>query len=167
MSKVTFQGDEVSISGSFPTAGTQAPNFALCGGDLSDVTLADLKGKKVVLNIFPSIDTPVCAASVRRFNESAAAMSNTAVLCVSADLPFAFGRFCEVEGLKNVQAASFFRSPSFTEDYGVNLNAGPLKGLAARAVVILNEEGKVVYSQLVSEITEEPNYDAALAALGN
>ncbi|EAS42666.1 thiol peroxidase [Photobacterium profundum] len=165
MSQVTFQGNPVSVSGTFAQKGTTAPAFTLCGADLSDVQLKDFAGKNVVLNIFPSIDTPVCATSVRAFNEKAASTENTVVLCISADLPFATGRFCEVEGIEGVKTASFFRSPEFTEAYGVNLNEGALRGLATRAVVCVNEEGLVTYSELVSEITEEPNYDAALAAL--
>lgn len=166
MSNVTFQGNPVSVSGTFPAVGTKAPAFTLCSADLSDVTLSDLKGKKVVLNIFPSIDTPVCADSVRRFNKEAAALENTVVLCVSADLPFATSRFCGAENIENVKTASTFRSPSFTEDYGVNLDAGALKGLATRAVVVIDEEGTVIHSELVAEITNEANYDAAIAALG-
>ncbi|MGF1703028.1 thiol peroxidase [Photobacterium makurazakiensis] len=165
MTQVTFQGNAVNVAGTFAAVGSQAPAFTLCGADLSDVQLTDFAGKKVVLNIFPSIDTPVCATSVRAFNEKAASQENTVVLCISADLPFATGRFCETEGLKNVQTASFFRAPTFTQDYGVNLDEGALRGLAARAVICLNEEGLIVHSELVSEITEEPNYEAALAAL--
>ncbi|MFD2176478.1 thiol peroxidase [Veronia pacifica] len=165
MSQVTFQGNPVSVSGSFPTAGQQAPAFTLCAADLSDLTSESLQGKKVVLNIFPSVDTPVCAASVKAFNEKAAAKENTVVVCVSADLPFATGRFCAAEGIEGVQMASFFRHTDFVEAYGVNLNEGALKGLATRAVVCLNEKGLVVHAERVAEITEEPNYDAALAAL--
>lgn len=165
MSKVSLQGEPLNIDGHFPQAGEKAPNFQLCAGDLSDLSLSDFQGKKLVLNIFPSIDTPTCATSVREFNAKAASFENTIVLCISADLPFAQGRFCEVEGLKRVQAASFFRSPHFTQDYGVNITTGALKGLAARAVVVLNETGQVVYSELVKEIADEPNYSAAIAAL--
>ena len=162
---VTAEGKKVSISGVFPQSGQQAPEFTLCGADLSDLTLSSLKGKKVVLNIFPSVDTPTCAMSVRKFNQTAADVDNTIVVCISADLPFAASRFCAAEGLANVKTASFFRAPEFTQDYGVNINAGPLKGLAARAVVVLNEDGQVTYSELVAEIKDEPNYDAAMAAL--
>lgn len=165
MNQVTFKGEPVNVSGNFVQAGTQAPEFTLTSSTLSDIQLAGLRGKKLVLNIFPSIDTPVCAASVRKFNESASSLDNTVVLCISADLPFAAGRFCEAEGLEDVQTASFFRSPSFTEDYGVNLNEGALKGLSARAVIVVNEEGLVTYSERVSEITEEPNYELALEAV--
>ncbi|CAH8189253.1 thiol peroxidase [Vibrio aestuarianus] len=162
---VTFQGNPVSISGLFPNSNQVAANFTLCAEDLSDLTLNDLKGKNVVLNIFPSIDTPVCAASVRAFNEKAASLDNTVVLCVSADLPFATSRFCGAEGIDNVQMASFFREPFFTESYGVNLNEGALKGLSARAVIVINQDGIIKHSELVSEITDEPNYEAAIMAL--
>jgi len=163
---ITFQGTPVSISGSFPQVGQSAPRFTLCAADLSDLSLDHLKGQLVVLNIFPSVDTPVCANSVRAFNERAASLSNVTVLCISADLPFAMSRFCGAEGIEGVKTASFFRSPTFTEDYGVNLNEGALSGLATRAVIVLNEDGKVVHSELVSEITDEANYDAAISALG-
>ncbi|OAN13264.1 lipid hydroperoxide peroxidase [Photobacterium jeanii] len=162
---ITFQGNPVSVSGSFLQVGQKAPDFTLCSAELSDFSLESLKGKKAVLNIFPSIDTPVCAMSVRTFNERASSLDNVTVLCISADLPFATGRFCGAEGLDKVEMASFFRSPSFTEDYGVNLDEGALKGLASRAVIVLNEEGTVLHSELVSEITEEANYEAALASL--
>ena len=163
---ITFQSNPVSISGQLPLAGQTAPAFTLCAADLSDLTLTSLKGKRVILNIFPSIDTPVCAASVREFNEKATNIDNVVVLCISADLPFATSRFCGAEGIEGVQMASFFRAPEFTEEYGVNLHEGALKGLASRAVVVINEEGKVIYSELVSEITDEPNYEAAMAVLG-
>lgn len=165
MNQVTFQSDAINLAGTFPQSGTQAPEFTLCGADLSDVTLASLQGKKVVLNIFPSIDTPVCAIGVKAFNEKAANLENTVVLCISADLPFATARFCAADGIENVTTASFFRTPEFTEAYGVKLAEGALEGLATRAVLVLNEEGLITYSELVSEITEEPNYDAAMAAL--
>ncbi|CEO41599.1 thiol peroxidase [Photobacterium kishitanii] len=162
---VTAEGKKVSISGSFPQSGQQAPEFTLCAADLSDLTLSSLKGKKVVLNIFPSVDTPTCAMSVRAFNKAAADVTNTVVVCISADLPFATSRFCAAEGIENVKTASFFRAPEFTQDYGVNINAGPLKGLAARAVIVINEDGQVIYSELVAEIKDEPNYEAAITAL--
>lgn len=165
MAKVTFNGAEVSLNGRFPQEGNQAPSFTFTRGDLSDVQLADLAGKKVLLNIFPSIDTGVCATSVRTFNKRAAELANTEVLCVSADLPFAAGRFCGAEGIDNVQAVSTFRNPEFLQDYGVGIAAGALKGLTTRAVVALDEQGKVIYAELVEEITQEPNYDAAIAAL--
>ncbi|QQS01029.1 MAG: thiol peroxidase [Austwickia sp.] len=164
MATTAFKGSPVQTSGDLPAAGSDAPDFTLTGTDLSDVTGAGHKGKRVVLNIFPSVDTGVCAASVRKFNELAASMDNTAVVCVSADLPFALGRFCGAEGIENVTAASSFRS-DFGSTYGVTMTDGPLKGLLARSVVVVNESGDVVYTELVPEITQEPNYDAAVAAL--
>ncbi|HET8764285.1 MAG TPA: thiol peroxidase [Rhodanobacter sp.] len=165
MSTVKFHDNPVRVDGSFPAVGSQAPAFHLVGGDLADVTLASLAGKRKVLNIFPSIDTPVCAASVRRFNELAAKMKDTVVLCISADLPFAQGRFCGAEGLKNVKTLSAMRGREFLRDYGVAIADGPLAGVAARAVVVLDAHDKVVHAELVGEITHEPNYDAALKAL--
>ncbi|CAK1743239.1 MULTISPECIES: thiol peroxidase [Vibrio] len=162
---ITFQGNPVSISGLFPKPNQVAPSFTLCDKELNSLTLESLKGKNVLLNIFPSIDTPVCAASVRTFNEKAANLNNTIVLCVSADLPFAMNRFCGAEGIDNVTTASFFRESSFTENYGVNLNEGALEGLAARAIIVIGQDGMVTHSELVSEITTEPNYESALAAL--
>ena len=165
MSTVTFKGDiKVNISGALPASGTAAPDFTLVKSDLSEISLKDLKGKKVVLNIFPSIDTGVCATSVRKFNKEAAGLSNTVVLGVSADLPFAAGRFCGAEGIENVVTASVFRNPEFAKSYGVLMENGPLKGLLARAVVVINADGTVKYSELVPEITTEPNYAAAIAA---
>lgn len=165
MSTVTFQGNPVAVSGQFPQVGQAAADFTLTDGDLNDIKLADFKGQKVLLNIFPSVDTGTCATSVRTFNEKAAALSNTKVICVSMDLPFALGRFCGAEGIENVQSASAFRNSDFLNAYGVALSDGPLRGLAARAVVGIDEQGKVVYSQLVAELTDEPAYDAAIAAL--
>lgn len=165
MTQVAFQGQAINLTGQFPQAGTQAPEFTLCGAELNEVTLETLKGKKTVLNIFPSVDTPVCAASVREFNKKVTEVNDAAVVCISADLPFAMARFCGAEGIENVQSASFFRSPEFAEAYGVKLAEGPLAGLAARAVVVLDEEGRVIHSELVSEITDVPNYDAAMEAL--
>ena len=164
MSQVTLKGNPVEVGGSFLQAGQTAPEFRLVAGDLSEKSLADFAGKRKVLNIFPSVDTGVCAASVRKFNEKAASLANTTVLCVSQDLPFAQSRFCGAEGIENVVMLSAFRSP-FAQDYGVALVGGPLAGLTARAVVVLNENNQVVYSQLVPEITEEPDYEAVLAAL--
>lgn len=163
MTHVTFQGESIEISGTFPAVGTPAPDFTAVKQDLSEVALSSYKGKRVVLNIFPSVDTPVCALSVITFNAKAAALNNTAVLCLSADLPFAQGRFCAAKGIENVDTASIFRS-TFAADYGVQIAEGPLAQLATRAVIILDEEGTVVYSELVPEITQEPDYDAALAA---
>ena len=164
MSQVTLQGNPVEIGGHFPAAGQTAPAFSLTAGDLSDKTLADFAGKRKVLNIFPSIDTGVCAQSVRTFNQRAAALQNAVVLCVSADLPFALSRFCGAEGIENVVTLSSFRS-SFGADYGITLADTPLRGLTARAVVVLDENNKVLYAELVPEIGQEPNYEAALAVL--
>ncbi|MDD4101338.1 MAG: thiol peroxidase [Kiritimatiellae bacterium] len=167
MAKVTFKGSPVATVGDLPAVGVAAPAFTLAGNDLSDVTLDGFAGKTVVLNIFPSIDTPVCAASVRRFNAEAAALGETVVLCVSADLPFAHGRFCSVEGLDKVVPLSVFRAAEFGRDYGVAVSEGPLRGLLSRAVVIIDETGTVKYTQQVAEITEEPDYEAALRALAS
>lgn len=162
-----FKGSPVKIAGEFIAAGAKAPNFSLTKGDLGHFTLADGKGKKLLLNIFPSIDTPVCAVSVRKFNELAAKMKNTLVLCISKDLPFAQGRFCGAEGIKNVVTLSDFHySSHFGEDYGVLMTDSPLSGLLARSVVIIDETGKVIYSEQVSDIVNEPDYDKALNALG-
>lgn len=165
MAQVKFKGNPVKTVGGLPGVGGRAPDFTLTGKDLSDVRLADFAGKKVVLNVFPSIDTPVCAASVRRFNAEASALGDTVVLCISADLPFAHGRFCTVEGLERVLPLSVFRSPAFGKDYGVEIAEGPLRGLLSRAVVIVNSDGLVSYAEHVEEITHEPDYEAALRAL--
>ena len=165
MTTVTFHGNSLNVNGILPKVGAAAPSFTLTGGDLADVSLADFKGKKLLLNIFPSIDTGVCATSVRTFNKRAAELNNTQVLCVSADLPFAAGRFCGAEGIDNVKTASSFRNPEFLKNYGVELASGPVRGLAARAVVAIDEQGKVLYTELVPEIGQEPNYDAAISAL--
>lgn len=162
---VKFQGADVMVSGYFPTVGSVAPKFELTGAGLDTITNDTYKGKNIVLNIFPSLDTPVCAASVRKFNEAASKHPDTVVLCASMDLPFAMSRFCTTEGLKNVVPASAFRSGEFGSDYGVAIADGPLRGLLARAVVVINKEGKVAYAQLVDEITNEPDYEHALAAL--
>lgn len=164
MATITLGGNPVNTNGSLPATAAPAPSFTLVKDDLSEVTNKDLVGKRVVLNIFPSVDTPTCAKSVRKFNELAAAMNNTVVLCVSADLPFAQKRFCGAEGISNVQNASSFRT-DFGATFGVNIVDGALKGLLARAVVVLDESGKVAHTELVGEIAHEPNYDAALAAL--
>lgn len=165
MATVTFKNDiSVNTSGQLPAVGSVAPEFALVKNDLSEVSLKDLKGKTVILNIFPSLDTGTCAASVRRFNKEAAALPDTVILAVSADLPFAAGRFCSAEGIDNVVPASVFRNASFAKDYGVLMLDGPLKGLLARSVVVIDANGKVVYTELVPEITNEPNYQPALAA---
>jgi thiol peroxidase len=165
MSNVTFKGQPVNVDGQFPAVGATVPAFHLVGSDLADVALSDFAGKRKVLNIFPSIDTGVCAASVRRFNELAGGLKNTVVLCISADLPFAQGRFCGAEGLDKVTNLSLMRGRQFLNDYGVALASGPLAGLAARAVLVLDEHDKVLHAELVSEIGHEPNYDAALKAL--
>jgi len=164
MASITFHGVPVSTVGELPAAGSTAPAFELVGADLAPVTSQSLAGRRVVLNIFPSVDTGVCAASVRQFNKLASELDNTTVVCVSADLPFAGSRFCGAEGLTNVVTGSTFRS-TFGADYGVTLADGPLAGLCARGVVVLDENDQVLYSQLVSEIKDEPDYAAALAAL--
>ncbi|WP_341646605.1 thiol peroxidase [Thauera sp. SDU_THAU2] len=165
MSTVTLGGNPIDVAGRFPQAGDAAPAFKLTGADLADVGLDAFAGKRKVLNIVPSLDTPVCAASARKFNAEASSLADTVVLVVSADLPFAAGRFCEAEGLKNVKTLSTFRNPDFARDYGVAITSGPLAGVTARAVVVVDANDKVVYSQLVPEIKEEPDYAAALAAL--
>jgi thiol peroxidase len=164
MSQVTLGGNPVNTSGDLPAVGTSAPSFDLAAVDLGNISSADFAGKNVVLNIFPSVDTATCATTVRTFNERAADLDNTAVLCVSADLPFAQGRFCGAEGIANVKTASTFKS-SFGADYGVSLIDGKFKGLLARAVVVVGQDGSVKHTELVSEIAQEPNYDAALSAL--
>lgn len=165
MTTVTLGGNKVNLKGNFPKTGDQAPEFTLVKSDLSELSLNSLKGKKVVLNIFPSLDTKVCAMSVRKFNDLASKMDNTVVLAISKDLPFAHARFCATEGIENVIGLSAFRNSSFGEDYGVALVDGPLAGLLARAVVILDEQGKVIYTELIPEITHEPNYEEALKKL--
>lgn len=165
MAKISFKGGEVNTIGTLPSKGTQAPNFTLVNGQLAEVSLSDYKGKTVVLNIFPSLDTSVCAASVRKFNQEAAKLNNTVVLAVSADLPFAAGRFCTAEGIENVTPVSVFRSPEFGKDYGVLMTDGPLKGLLARAVVVIDPKGNISYIELVPEITQEPNYQTAINSI--
>jgi thioredoxin-dependent peroxiredoxin len=165
MAAITLKGNPIHTCGELPAVGAQAPDFVLTKTDLSDVSLSDFAGKRLVLNIFPSIDTSVCAASVRRFNEEAQNLKNTLVLCVSLDLPFAHDRFCGAEGLENVIPATELRKRAFGEDYGVRIVDGPLAGLLSRAVVILDEQGKVIYTEQVPEIAQEPDYEAALQAL--
>jgi len=162
---VTFADNNVRIEGSFPHVGTKAPAFSLVDKDLNDISLDNFTGKKKVLNIVPSLDTPVCAISTRKFNEKASSLSNTAVLIISADLPFAMSRFCTTEGLDKIVTLSTMRGANFKKDYGVALSDGPLAGLTARAVIVLDESDNVIHAELVSEIKDEPNYDAALAAL--
>ncbi len=165
MATIALNGTPTSTFGDLPEAGADAPDAVLAGRDLSDVRISDYSGRRTVLNIFPSLDTPVCAASVRRFNQAAAARQDATVLCISADLPFAMDRFCEVEGLTEVVPLSAFRSPGFGRDYGVLITDGPMAGLLARAVVVVSPDGIVQYSQMVGDVTEEPDYDAALEAL--
>lgn len=164
MASITLQGDPVSTVGDLPAVGTQAPAFELVGADLGPVTSQSLAGRRVVLNIFPSVDTGVCAASVRQFNALASGLENTTVVCVSADLPFAAARFCGAEGLDNVVTGSSFRS-TFGTDYGVTMADGPLAGLLSRSVVVLDADGTVLHAQQVPEIRTEPDYDAAVAVL--
>lgn len=165
MKTITIGGNPVKLSGVLPEVGQTAPQFEAVKGDLSVAKLADYAGKRVVLNIFPSLDTPVCAASVRRFNKEVAQLENTVVLCISKDLPFAQGRFCTTEGLEGVVPLSTFNNKSFDEAYGLLVAEGPLSGLYARAVLVLDEAGKIVYEELVPELTTEPNYEAALQTL--
>lgn len=162
---VTFKGMAVHTNGTMPRKGGMAPEFTAVAGDLSELTLSSLRGKRVVLNIFPSLDTSVCATSVRKFNVKAAQLDNVQVLAVSMDLPFAQGRFCSTEGIERVKSVSLFRSKDFAENYGLMMTDGPLTGLTARAVIVVDEDGRVAYAQLVPEITEEPDYEAALAVL--
>jgi thiol peroxidase len=165
MAQITFKGTPLQTSGTLPSVGSDAPSFTLAKTDLSDLKLADLRGQKVVLNIFPSIDTPTCQASASRFNQEAADRDGVTVVCISADLPFAHGRFCEAEGLNSVVTASAFRSIEFGGAYGVTVAEGPLRGLLSRAVVVVDAEGKVTHAEQVPELADEPNYDAALAVL--
>lgn len=164
MATVTLKGNQFNTSGTLPKAGDKAPDFTLVNTDLSESTLADFSGSKLILNIFPSVDTGVCATSIRTFNQKASELDNTKIICVSADLPFAAARFCGAEGIENVTTGSSFRS-SFGEDYGVAFTDGPLAGLLSRSVVVIDEQGVVVYNEQVSETTEEPDYAAAIAAL--
>ena len=163
MAQVTLKGSPVDVTGQLPQIGQQAPAFSLVAGDLSDVSLASLAGKRKVLNIFPSVDTPTCATSVRTFNAGASKLANTVVLCISTDLPFAQARFCGAEGLENVVSLSNFRNTDFGGNYGVTITTGALAGLLSRAIVVI-KDGKVTYTEQVPESAQEPNYDAALAA---
>ena len=164
MSTITFKGNPINTIGNLPELGKAAQEFTMVAGDLSEKNLADYTGKRVVVNIFPSIDTGICAASARKFNEEASTLDNTVVINVSRDLPFALSRFCAAEGLKNVETLSDFRG-NFGEDYGVTLTDSPLKGLLSRAVVVLDEKTNVIYTEQVPEIGQEPNYEAAIAVL--
>ncbi|PID69152.1 MAG: lipid hydroperoxide peroxidase [Flavobacteriales bacterium] len=165
MTTIFLKGNPVKTSGHLPKTGSKAPDFELVKTDLSKAKLSDYKGFKLILNIFPSIDTGTCAASVRAFNEKAAGMDNTKVLCISRDLPFAHARFCGAEGLANVESLSDFATGMFGKDYGLQIIDGPLAHLNSRVVMVLDEDGKIVYSEQVSEIVDEPNYEAALAAV--
>jgi len=165
MATVTLQGTEVHTSGDLPAVGEQAPDFVLVDGELANKKLSDFVGKKLVMNIVPSLDTPTCATSTKKFNERASEHKGTVVLIISADLPFAQGRFCGIEGLEDVVPLSMMRSRKFAKDYGVLIDDGPLAGITARAVVVTNADGEIVYTELVNEIADEPDYDAALAAL--
>lgn len=166
MAQITLKGNAINTCGSLPAVGSAAPDFCLTNSDLGDVSLKEYAGKTVILNIFPSIDTPVCAASVRKFNEEVTKLSDTVVLCVSLDLPFAHARFCGAEGLENVVSVTELRAPrGFGEDYGCRITDGPLAGLLSRAIVCVDGSGKVCYTQQCPEIVEEPNYDEVLAAL--
>jgi len=165
MATITLKGNEINTSGNLPAVGAKAKDFQLTGVDLSTKSLSDFAGHNVILNIFPSIDTGTCAASVRNFNKEAANLENTKVLCVSRDLPFAQNRFCGAEGIENVVMLSDFKSGQFGKDYGLKITDGPLAGLSSRSIVILNPEGKVTYTEQVSETVDEPNYEAALASL--
>ena len=164
MATITFLGKPVNTCGDLPAVGSQAPDFSLTSGKLTDVTLAKYSSKKKILNIVPSLDTPTCALSTRKFNEKAAGLDNTVVLIISADLPFAQGRFCEAEGLSDVIPLSTFRS-DFAETYGVEITDGALAGLTARAIVVLDQNDKVIYTQLVADVADEPDYESALFAL--
>lgn len=162
---VTLRGTPLRVEGDLPAVGVKAPDFKLTSGSLAEVSLKDFAGKRKVFNIYPSIDTPTCATSTRKFNEAAGKLANTVVLCVSGDLPFAAKRFCDMEGLANVSHLSTFRNPEFMKAWGVAFAEGPLLGLTVRAVVVLDESDKVVHAEMVPEIAQEPNYDAALKAL--
>jgi len=165
MAIITLKGEPIETVGELPEVKTAAPDFNLTKTDLSDVSLGSFKGKRIILNIFPSIDTDVCAASARRFNEEVNRLDNTVVFCISADLPFAHKRFCEAEGLENIIPLSAFRSGGFGIDYGVTITSGPLNGLLSRAIVIIDQQGEVTYTEQVPEIAQEPDYDAALKAV--
>lgn len=165
MAQITLKGNPINTIGTLPAIGSQAPDFKLTKTDLSDVSLADFAGKRIILNISPSVDTGICADSVRRFNVAADKLNNTVILYVSLDLPFAHARFCEAEGIKSVISVCGLRTRSFGKDYGVLITDGPMEGLFSRAVVILDENGKVIYTEQVPEIVQEPNYEAALDVL--
>lgn len=165
METIFFKGTPCHTYGNIPAVGTKAPAFSLVTKSLDDIQLSDYEGRRVILNVFPSLDTPVCAASVRRFNEEASRLDNTTVICVSMDLPFAQSRFCTAEGIDRLVVASAFRSPVFAQNYGLQIVDGPLSGLLARAVLVLDEKHNIIFSDLVQEITDEPDYKAALSVL--
>ena len=165
MASITLKGNPINTNGELPAVGSMAPDFKLVDGSLADLTLADYAGKKKLLNIVPSLDTPVCATSTKKFNDFASAHDDTVMLMISADLPFAMSRFCSAEGADNVIPLSLMRSKAFAKDYGVLIQDGPLAGITARAIVVLDADNKVVYSEMVPEIAQEPDYDAAIAAL--
>lgn len=165
MADITLKGNKIHTQGDLPSVGAKAPDFKLTSGDLSEKSLSDYKGKRLVLNVFPSIDTGTCAASVRKFNSEASGLENTMVLCISKDLPFAQNRFCAAEGLENVVTLSEFKDDSFSEAYQLKITDGPLAGLMSRAVLVINEEGNVIYTEQVPEIVDEPDYENALAVL--
>ena len=165
MATITLQGNEIHTNGELPAVGSQAPDFRLVNTDLADKSLADFSGKKKLLNIVPSLDTPVCATSTKKFNDAAASRDDVVMLVIAADLPFAMGRFCGAEGVDNVIPLSMMRSRNFAKDYGVLIDDGPLAGITARAIVVLDENDKVVYTEMVPEIAQEPDYDKAIAAL--
>ncbi len=165
MAQITLQGNPINTNSNLPAVGSNIIDFTLTKNNLASASLADFKGKRLILNIFPSIDTGTCAASVRNFNKEAATMDNTAVLCISQDLPFAQARFCGAEGIENVTMLSGFRNPEFADNYGVRIVDAPMNGLCARAIVVADENGVITHTELVSEVINEPNYEAALAAL--
>lgn len=165
MASITLKGNEIHTNGNLPAVGSKAPDFKLTTEDLKDISLADFKGKKKLLNIFPSMDTSVCAISTKKFNDHAKAVKNTVMLMISADLPFAMSRFCKEQDVNNITSLSMMRSKDFAKDYGVLITDGPLAGITARSVVILDENDKVIYTQLVPEIAQEPDYEKAIAAL--
>ena len=167
MATITLKGNEIHTNGALPQIGSSAKEFNLIGTDLSAKTLSDFKGKNLVLNIFPSVDTGTCAASVRNFNKAASGLENTDVLCISRDLPFAQGRFCGAEGIENVVMLSDFKTGQFGKDYGLEIIDGPLSGLNSRCIVVIDADGKVIYTEQVAETVEEPNYELALAAMSN
>lgn len=165
MAKITFKGSPINTSGDLPKVGAKAPNFKLTNGELKDVSLADFKGKKKILNIVPSLDTGICAMSAKKFNEQAPKLNNVAVLVISGDLPFAQGRFCVAENAKSIVPLSMMRDKNFAKDYGVLMTDGPLAGICARSIVVLDENDTVIHSQLVPEIAQEPDYEKALTAV--